>query len=127
MQKKVIEQERVMNEKLVNLSAEQHAEKQEIIHAFNVEKQMMEGKFATIQAQMLEAEENHKQQQEEMMKIIEKKNYESHYPIPENLANMFAEHLDCFAIQILGERFYVKTRINTISRVPRSRQKYFRQ
>ena len=127
MQTKVIEQERVMNEKLVNLSAEQHAEKQEIIHAFNVEKQMMEGKFATIQAQMLEAEEYHKQQQEEMIKIIEKKNYESHYPIPENLATMFAEHLDCFAIQILGQRFYVKTRINTIPRVPRSRQKYFRE
>ena len=103
MQKKVVEQERVMNEKLANLSDKQHAEKQEIVNAFNVEKQMMEGKLANIQVQMLEAEEYHKQQQEEMIKIIEKKNYESYYPIPENLANTFAEHRDCFAIQILGK------------------------
>ena len=80
-------------------------EKQEIINAFNVEKQVMEGKLATIQVQMLEAEEYHKQQKTEMMKIIEKKNYESHYPIPEKLARVFAEHPDCFAIQILGKLF----------------------
>ena len=105
MQQKIVEQERVMNEKLAKLSDKQHAEKQEIVNAFNVEKQMMEGKLANIQVQMLEAEEYHKQQQEEMMKIIEKRNYESHYPIPEKLARVFAEHPDCFAIQILGKLF----------------------
>ena len=112
MQKKVVEQERVMNEKLADLSDKQHAEKQEIVNAFNVEKQMMEGKLANIQVQMLEAEEYHKQQQEEMIKIIEKRNYESHYPIPENLAKMFAEHPDCFAVQILGKLFMYSHRSN---------------
>ena len=39
-----------------------------------------------------------------MLKIIEKKNYESHYQVPENLKSHFAQHPRAFYIQVLGCR-----------------------
>ena len=41
---------------------------------------------------------------EEWMKIIEKKNYESHYPMPPQIQEVYLNHPNAFAIQILGCR-----------------------
>ena len=47
----------------------------------------------------LQAEENERKQKE-MMKIIEKKNYESHYPIPEAIKEHNKENPNSFNIQV---------------------------
>ena len=46
-----------------------------------------------------QAEENNKKQQE-MMKIIEKKNYESHFPIPKAIRDHNRDHPYSFNIQV---------------------------
>ena len=47
----------------------------------------------------LQAEENERKQKE-MMKIIEKKNYESHYPIPEAIREHNKKNPNSFNIQV---------------------------
>ena len=54
--------------------------------------------------EMQRKDEEHDEKVEEMMKIIEKKNYESHYPIPEKLKKHLTENENSFNIQILGCR-----------------------
>ena len=49
-------------------------------------------------------DEEHAKKMIEMKKIIEKKNYESHYPIPEKLLKHMTENKKSFNIQILGCR-----------------------
>ena len=53
---------------------------------------------------MADQEEKHAEKLEELMKVVEKKNYESHYPIPEALQLHYAENPKSFNIQVLGCR-----------------------
>ena len=62
-------------------------------------------KMKDLENEMTMRDQEHAQKVEEMMKIIEKKNYESHYPIPENLKAHINDHgKPSFNIQILGCR-----------------------
>ena len=49
-------------------------------------------------------DQEHTEKVEQMMKIIEKKNYESHFPIPGSLKNHIDNQQKPFNIQILGCR-----------------------
>ena len=62
-------------------------------------------KMDNLQHEMKMKDREHEEKMKEMIKIIEKKNYESHYPIPENLKNHIKDHgKPSFNIQILGCR-----------------------
>lgn len=102
MEQKLAQQENAMKSKLDALTAEQVAERKQIMDQFNEEKDMLDLKLKQMQLEMIQAQEKHASERDEMMKIIEKKNYESHYPMPEELAKIYAKYPDCFAIQILG-------------------------
>ena len=71
-----------MNDKISNINADNVAEKERIQNEFKEQKAALDNQLATLQIQMIEAVEHQKNQQAAMMKIIEKKNYEAHYPIP---------------------------------------------
>ena len=53
---------------------------------------------------MADQEVEHAKKLAELKKVIEKKNYESHYPIPEPLRQHYAENKTSFNIQVLGCR-----------------------
>ena len=55
-----------------------------------------------LQYQMKMKDKEHAKKIKEMMKIVEKKNYEYHFPIPEHLKQHIDENKNSFNIQILG-------------------------
>ena len=64
------------------------------------DQEIMQAKYDKLAEQTrLQAEEN-KRKQEEMIKIIEKKNYESHYPIPQAIKDHQKEFPYSFNIQV---------------------------
>ena len=64
------------------------------------EQEAMKLQYNTLAQQMKQQDEDNKRKQQEMMKIIEKKNYESHYPIPESLRQHLKKHPKSFNIQV---------------------------
>lgn len=102
MKSELINQEKIMNDKLANIHADNIAEKEKIQNEFTNQKSELKNQLATMQKQMTEANERQKQQQADMMKIIEKKNYEEHYPMPSVLASKLLP--ETFAMQVLGCR-----------------------
>ena len=63
----------------------------------------------SLQYQMEFKDKEHAKKIQEMMKIVEKENYEYHYPIPEHLKQHIHENKNSFNIQILGHRGAGKT------------------
>ena len=62
-------------------------------------------KMKNLENEITSRDQEHAKKVEEMMKIIEKKNYESHHPIPEHLKAHIDNHgKPSFNIQILGCR-----------------------
>ena len=86
------------------LTAEQQKEKEEMIQQAQAQQAAMQFQYETLENNMRLANEENKRKQEEMLKIIEKKNYESHYPVPEFLQQHLAKNPRAFNIQILGCR-----------------------
>ena len=83
------------------------------------EKQKLE--FLTLMDKMKrdqeEREIEHAKKQRELLKLVEKKNYEAHYPIPEGLKEHKQQNRKSFNIQVLGCRGAGKsTLINDIMR-----------
>ena len=80
------------------------------------EKNLQDLKTNFIEKMKLKDEE-YAEQINKMMKIIARKNYESHYPIPERLNNHIQGNQNSFNIQILGCRGSGKsTFVNKIMR-----------
>ena len=73
-------------------------ETQEIAEA-RAEQEAMKAQYNKLAHQMKQQDEDNKRKQQEMMKIIEKKNYESHYPIPEVLREHLKKYPKSFNIQ----------------------------
>ena len=74
---------------------------------FNSDKDEANKQQAVLQTQIREMSEEfekknleNQQKQEEMMKIIDKKNYESHFMVPEVLRKHRREHPKSFDIQV---------------------------
>ena len=61
---------------------------------------MMEAQYNELNKQMQEQAKESERKQAEMMKIIEKKNYESHYQVPEAIRNHNKKYPNSFNIQV---------------------------
>ena len=96
--------------KYEKLAAEKIKQEQQRAKKFMADKQLeieekeiaVREKDSLMREQMKELETKYREEQVEMMKIIEKKNYECHYPIPDSVAELYVNNPGCFAIQILG-------------------------
>ena len=91
-------------QQIEQLTAEQQQEKEEMIQRAEAQRAAMQFQYETLENNMRLANEENKRKQEEMLKIIEKKNYESHYPVPDFLQQHLAKHPRAFHVQILGCR-----------------------
>ena len=104
MKQKYADQKKQMDEKIAALSEEQKEERELLLAQQAKDKKKFDRKVKRLEANMAEREEEHKRKLDEMLKIVEKKNYESHYPIPEGLRLHQEENPLSFNIQILGCR-----------------------
>ena len=93
-----------MNTKMSNLKKENENERKRLEAKQATMQRNFDSKMNEIQHEMELKEQEHAAKVEEMMMIIEKKNYESHYPIPEALERHLNENENSFNIQILGCR-----------------------
>ena len=98
------EQQKQMDEKIAALSEEQAEERERLLAIQAEEKKQFDAKVEQLETNMAERDEEHKQKMEEMLRIVEKKNYESHYPMPQSLKDHYAANPTSFNIQILGCR-----------------------
>lgn len=104
MDKEYQEQQKQMDDKIAALSEKQAEERKRLLAVKAEETKQFDDKINQLESHMAEREEEHKQKLEEMIKIVEKKNYESHYPMPESLKDHYAANPNSFNIQILGCR-----------------------
>ena len=93
-----------MNAKMAALSKENHEERARLKAEQAAQQEEFENKMDGLQYQMELKDKEHAKKMKEMIKIVEKKNYESHYPIPEHLKQHIDENKNSFNIQILGCR-----------------------
>ena len=93
-----------MNTQMSNLKNENEKERKRLEEKQATMQRNFDSKMNDLQHEMELKDQEHAEKVEEMMKIIEKKNYESHYPIPETLERHLNENENSFNIQILGCR-----------------------
>ena len=93
-----------MNEKMAALAEENHEERQKLIAEQEAKQLEFDSKMEGLHYQIELKDQEHAEKMNEMMKIVEKKNYESHYPIPDQLKKHIDENKKSFNIQILGCR-----------------------
>ena len=93
-----------MKTQISNLKIQNEEEKKELMQKQETLQRDFESKMDDLQHEMEQKDQEHADKVEEMKKIIEKKNYESHYPIPENLQKHMNKNEKSFNIQILGCR-----------------------
>ena len=93
-----------MNDQISNLKVQNKEEKDKLLEQQEAMKLEFDSNMKNLQDEMKRKDEEHDEKVQEMMKIIEKKNYESHYPIPERLEKHLQENENSFNIQILGCR-----------------------
>ena len=93
-----------LKEKLEKLSELENNERSILLKEQAAATKKYEMQLNCIQIQMQRKELEHAEKLNEMMKIVEKKNYESHYPIPEPLQKHIKNNHNSFRIQILGCR-----------------------
>ena len=93
-----------MKTQMSNLKTQNEKERKELEEKQATMQRNFDSKMNDLQHEMEIKDQEHAEKVEEMMKIIEKKNYESHYPIPETLEKHLSENENSFNIQILGCR-----------------------
>ena len=93
-----------MNNKISNLKSENQRDRDRLLAEQAAMQANFNSNMKNIRDEMQRKDEEHDEKVKEMMKIIEKKNYESHYPIPEILQKHLNENENSFNIQILGCR-----------------------
>ena len=93
-----------LNAKISNLNSQNARERKQLMDKQAAMQRNFDSKMNDLQREKEEKEEEYNNKLKEMMKIIEKKNYESHYPIPETLEKHINENEKSFNIQILGCR-----------------------
>ena len=86
------------------LSKENVAERKRILKEHAREKADMNKMISKIQKQMHLEAKRYKKNEQRLIKIIEKKNYEAFHAIPENLKNHKLQNPNSFYLQILGCR-----------------------
>lgn len=104
MEQKYEDQKKQMDEKIAALSEEQHEERERLLAQQAAEKELFDQKVQQLETNMAEREQQHKEKLDEMLKLVEKKNYESHYPMPESMRLHQEKNPFSFNIQILGCR-----------------------
>ena len=119
-------QKKEMDDKLAALSAEQEEERERLLAQQAEDKKKFDAKVEQLETNMAEREEEHKQKLEEMLRIVEKKNYESHYPMPQALQDHYKANPTSFNIQVLGcrgagkstfiNKFMVKAKLGNVAK-----------
>lgn len=104
MEEKHKQQQQVMEMQLAALSEEQKEERERLLAEQEQQKVEFKAKLVGLEEHMAGQEIEHAKKLEELKKVVEKKNYESHYPIPEPLQQHYAKHPTSFNIQVLGCR-----------------------
>ena len=97
-------EKKALDEKLEALSESQNEERKALLKEQAAAAEKYEMQISGLQVQMDRKELEHAEKLNEMMKIVEKKNYESHYPIPDKLKEHIETYKNSFRIQILGCR-----------------------
>ena len=97
-------QKKKMDDQIAGLREDQAEERERLLAQQAEEKKMFDAKVEQLQTNMAEREEEHKKNLDEMMRIVEKKNYESHYPMPQSLKDHYTANPTSFNIQVLGCR-----------------------
>ena len=93
-----------MKTQISNLKTEIAEERKRLEEKQATMQRNFDSKMNDLQYEMDMKDQEHAEKIEEMRKIIEKKNYESYYPIPETLEKHFKKNENSFNIQILGCR-----------------------
>ena len=93
-----------LNSKLAALSAEQEEERAKLLMQQEAQKKSFTAAMSGLEAHIAEQEKMHAEKMDELMKQVEKKNYEASYPIPEALKQHLSKNPRSFNIQILGCR-----------------------
>ena len=97
-------EKKALDEKLKVLSESQTEERKALLKEQAAAAEKYEMQISGLQVQMHRKELEHAEKLNEMMKIVEKKNYESHYSIPDKLKKHIETYKNSFRIQILGCR-----------------------
>lgn len=114
-----LEEQEEKNQRNLNLIQTQNAKDQQKLMAeyhkkAEEEREKLKNEF---EKNMAEQEEMHAEKLAALMKIVDKKHYESRYPIPGALRNHLDANERCFNIQILGSRGAGKsTLVNSLLR-----------
>ena len=104
MTRKLDQIKRKTDLEMKQLTAKQAKESKRLAVQAKAQKAALQLQVATLESEMRAMNEKNKRKQMEMLKIIEKKNYESHFQMPEKVAKHQAEHPRAFYIQVLGCR-----------------------
>jgi len=96
--------QKTLKNQISSLKESNEKERKELMNKQKTMQNDFDLKMNNLQREMELKDQEHADKVEEMMKIIEKKNYESHYPIPEKLRKHINENERSFNIQILGCR-----------------------
>jgi len=104
MEKHQQEEERRIQQQIKDMKEADEEGKKKLLEQSAQDKARYEAQMQSLENQIAEREEANKKRLDEMMKVIEKKNYESHYPPPQFLRDHLAKHPKSFNLQILGCR-----------------------
>lgn len=96
--------QKAFKKKIDALNEFQNEERKKLIEDQKAEDKKYDAKINGLRIQMQRKELEHAEKLNEMMKVVEKKNYESHFPIPESLQKHIETYKNSFRIQILGCR-----------------------
>ena len=93
-----------LNARMNDLKREKIEERKQLLAEQAALQEQFDTKMHLLQYNMDLKDKEYAHKMNEMMKIVEKKNYESHYPIPDYLKTHVKENPKSFNIQILGCR-----------------------
>ena len=126
MDEKYQEQKKKMDDQIAELREDQAEERERLLAQQAEEKKQFDAKVEQMETKAAEREEEHKKKLDEMMRIVEKKNYESHYPMPQSLKDHYKANPTSFNIQVLGcrgagkstfiNKFMVKAKLGKVAR-----------